>query len=67
VTNAGATREPDGTVRIVISALEPASPGDPPMNWLDTGSRQRGFVVLRWLDNPSPPAVRTTVVQAAAS
>ena len=30
-------------------------------HWLDTGGRYRGFVVLRWLDNPQPPAVRTTV------
>ena len=25
------------------------------VNWLDTGGRHRGFVILRWLDNPQPP------------
>jgi hypothetical protein len=32
-------------------------------HWLDTGGRHRGFVVLRWLDNPEPPAVTTSVHQ----
>ena len=27
-------------------------------HWLDTGGRRRGFVVLRWLDNPDAPAPR---------
>jgi hypothetical protein len=30
-------------------------------HWLDTGGRQRGFVVVRWLDNPNPPDVRVLV------
>jgi len=30
-------------------------------HWLDTGGRRRGFVVLRWLDNPDPPDVQTSV------
>ncbi len=56
LTNAAAARNDDGTVRVVISAADPGHP-----NWLDTGQRHRGFVVLRWLDNPSAPAVTTTV------
>ena len=60
LTNATATTETDGTVRIVIGADDPGAP-----NWLDTGRRHRGFVLLRWLDNPDPPVVRTTVTTYA--
>jgi hypothetical protein len=56
LTNASAVRNDDGTVRVVISATDPGHP-----NWLDTGHRHRGFVLLRWLDNPSAPTVTTTV------
>jgi hypothetical protein len=56
LTNAHAVREADGTVRIVIAAHDPGHP-----NWLDTGHRHRGFVLLRWLDNPAAPAVTTKV------
>ena len=35
-------------------------------HWLDTGGRRRGFIVLRWLDNPEPPDVRTSVLRAEA-
>jgi len=30
-------------------------------NWLDTGGRHRGFVIIRWIDNPDVPSVRTSV------
>jgi len=60
ITNAAAVTSPDGHVRIVISAADPGSP-----NWLDTGGRHRGFIVLRWLDNPDPPAVQTTLRPAS--
>lgn len=64
ITNAGATTGPDGQVRIVVSAEPP--PHEPPGTcWLDTGGRHRGFVLLRWLDNPAPPVVRTQVVPLA--
>jgi hypothetical protein len=62
ITNAAAVTGDDGTVRIVIGA---ADPGDP--NWLDTGGRHRGFVLLRWLDNPAPPSVTATVQQLTAA
>ena len=48
----------DGTVRVVIAATDPGHP-----NWLDTGHRHRGFVCLRWLDNPAAPEVTTRVEQ----
>ena len=50
----------DGTVRVVVAATDPGVP-----NWLDTGRRHRGFVTLRWLDNPAAPDVTTSVQPVA--
>ena len=61
VTNAGAVVRPDGTVRVVVSAERPPSADDGTTVWLDNGGRHRGFVVIRWLDNPAAPEVRTAV------
>jgi hypothetical protein len=61
VTNRGVRPDDDGRVRIAISA-ENLGFG----HWLDTGGRHRGFVVLRWLDNPAPPDVRVSVRQREA-
>src|ERR1700742_2184859 len=58
VTNKGVHADADGHVRIAISARD-LGVG----HWLDTGGRHRGFVVLRWLDNPEPPAVTTSIHQ----
>jgi hypothetical protein len=58
VTNKGVRPDADGHVRIAISARD-LGVG----HWLDTGGRHRGFVVLRWLDNPEPPAVTTSIHQ----
>jgi hypothetical protein len=57
MTLAHETPRADGTVRLVVSGTDPGEP-----NWLDTGGRRRGFVTLRWLDNPAPPVVRTEVL-----
>lgn len=62
LTNAAAVPDADGRVRVVVSAEDPGA-----KNWLDTGGRHRGFVLLRWLDNPAPPAVTTTVTSLAAA
>jgi Protein of unknown function (DUF1214) len=56
VTNRGVRPDADGRVRIAI-ASEDLGFG----HWLDTGGRHRGFVVLRWLDNPDPPDVKVAV------
>lgn len=56
VTNRAVQPDADGRVRIAISA-EDFGFG----HWLDTGGRHRGFVVVRWLDNPEPPAVTVSV------
>jgi len=60
MTNATAKHPSAHDVRIVVSASDPGAD-----NWLDTGGRHRGFVIVRWLDNPTPPPVRTRVVPLA--
>jgi len=57
LTNASAIPTSEGLVRIVVSASDPGVD-----NWLDTGGRQRGFVIVRWLDNPSAPPLSSRVV-----
>jgi Protein of unknown function (DUF1214) len=59
VTNRGVQPDADGRVRIAISAQDFGFG-----HWLDTGGRHRGFVVLRWLDNPTPPDVTVSVRQS---
>lgn len=56
VTNRGVQPGADGRVRIAISPQDYGFG-----HWLDTGGRHRGFVVLRWLDNPTPPDVIVSV------
>jgi hypothetical protein len=56
ITNAAAVTDADGTVRVSVGATDDGSP-----NWIDTGNRHRGFIILRWLDNPAPPSVVTSV------
>jgi hypothetical protein len=58
VTNRAMHPDADGRVRIAISEQDFGLG-----HWLDTGGRQRGFVVVRWLDNPSPPDVTVSVHQ----
>ena len=60
ITNASAHGRGDGTVRLVVSATDPGVD-----DWLDTGGRHRGFVIIRWLDRPDPPNLTTRVVAVA--
>ena len=62
VTNRGVAPDADGVVRIAIGARDFGHG-----HWLDTGGRHRGFVVLRWLDNPDPPRVSVEVRSGEAS
>jgi hypothetical protein len=62
VTNRGVEPDADGKLRIAISDKDFGHG-----HWLDTGGRERGFVVLRWLDNPQPPAVTARVLDDGAS
>jgi hypothetical protein len=59
MTNAAAVVDADGRVRVSIGETSDGMP-----NWLDTGGHHRGFVILRWLDNPAAPEVATTVVSS---
>lgn len=52
VTNKGVGPDADGVVRLVIAGEDPGRG-----HWLDTGGRPRGFIVVRWLDNPNAPDV----------
>ncbi len=54
ISNGNAALRPDGTARIVVATADPGA-----ANWLDTGGRGRGFMTVRWLDNPSAPPVTT--------
>jgi hypothetical protein len=56
VTSSAVQPDDDGRVRIAISAADLGFG-----HWLDTGGRHRGFVIVRWLDNPKPPAVTVSV------
>ena len=57
VTNKGVEPGEDGVIRLNIGA-EDSGRG----YWLDTGGRRRGFITLRWLDNPSAPEVSVRLV-----
>lgn len=58
VTNKGVTPGPDGLVRLTIGTQDH---GDG--YWLDTGGRRRGFITLRWLDNPNAPDVAVRLLE----
>lgn len=58
LTNANAAVGDEGRARVVVAADDPGV-----ANWLDTGGRHRGFVILRWLDNFATPDVRANVVK----
>jgi hypothetical protein len=62
VTDRGVAPDPDGVVRIAIGAKDFGHG-----HWLDTGGHHRGFVVLRWLDNPAAPDVRVSVRQGSGA
>jgi Protein of unknown function (DUF1214) len=62
VTDKGVTPDADQKVRIAIGAKD-SEHG----HWLDTGGRRRGFVVLRWLDNPAAPDVRVRVTASRSA
>jgi hypothetical protein len=61
VTNRGVEPEADGTVRLAIGAHDHGHG-----HWLDTGGRTRGFVIVRWLDNPQAPDVTVRVLDGKA-
>lgn len=50
LNNRTADRLPDGTWELLIS---PSDPGGP--NWLDTGGRREGYMIVRWILAEDPP------------
>ena len=62
VNHETAVAEPDGSIRISISAKNPGRP-----NWLDTAGHRRGALALRWVGaDVQPPAPRTYVEKLGA-
>ena len=61
VTNKGVAPMRMARVRIAIGAKDFGHG-----HWLDTGGHHRGFVVLRWLDNPDAPDVTVSVRKGSA-
>ncbi len=50
LNNRRAERSPDGSWRLVVS---PTDPGQ--ANWLDTGGRREGYMIVRWVLADAPP------------
>jgi hypothetical protein len=55
LNNRRAERSPDGDWRLIIS---PTDPGQ--ANWIDTGGRREGYMIVRWVlaDGPPHPSCR---------
>lgn len=58
VNHAGAVRNPDGSVRIIVTHENPGLP-----NWLDTAGHQRGTMCLRWIRAEHHPDPSVTVIK----
>ena len=62
LNNHRAKRSDDGSWRLVIS---PSDPGPGVENWLDTGGRLEGYMIVRWILADGPPHPTAEVVQVA--
>ena len=62
LNNKRATRSADGSWRLVIA---PDDPGPGVDNWLDTGGRLQGYMLVRWILADAPPHPTAEVVRAA--
>jgi Protein of unknown function (DUF1214) len=58
LNNHTAQRSPDGDWRLVISPTDPGVP-----NWIDTGGRLEGYMIVRWVLADHPPHPTCEVVQ----
>jgi len=57
-----ARKDADGSWTIVVAAEDPGVP-----NWLDTGGRREGFLLLRWvLAGDAPPTPTCRLVEVAS-
>jgi hypothetical protein len=57
LNNERATRSPDGSWRVVIA---PSDPGV--ANWIDTGGRHEGYMLVRWVLADGPPRPTAEIV-----
>jgi hypothetical protein len=62
LNNHTAKRSDDGSWRLVIA---PTDPGPGVQNWLDTGGRLEGYMIVRWVLADGPPHPSTEVVNLA--
>jgi hypothetical protein len=62
LNNRTATQSSDGSWRMVIA---PSDPGRGVENWLDTGGRLEGYMIVRWVLADAPPHPTAEVVPLA--
>jgi hypothetical protein len=62
LNNKTATRSADGSWTMVIA---PSDPGPGVENWLDTGGRLEGYMLVRWVLADGPPHPTAEVVKVA--
>jgi len=60
LNNHTAKRSDDGSWRLVVS---PADPGPGVENWVDTGGRLEGYMIVRWVLADGPPHPSAEVVK----
>jgi hypothetical protein len=63
LNNKNAKRSDDGSWRLVVA---PKNPGLHVENWLDTGGRLEGYMIVRWILADGPPHPSARVVKAAS-
>ncbi|HWE65267.1 MAG TPA: DUF1214 domain-containing protein [Acidimicrobiales bacterium] len=62
LNNRTAQRSPDGSWQLVIA---PTDPGPGVANWLDTGGRLEGYMLVRWVLADAPPHPSARLVSVA--
>ena len=62
LNNRTAARSADGSWRLVVS---PTDPGPGVGNWLDTGGRLEGYMIVRWVLADGPPHPSAQVLKLA--
>jgi hypothetical protein len=62
LNNHRAKRSDDGSWRLVVSPVDPGPGVD---NWLDTGGRLEGYMIVRWVLADGPPHPSAEVVKLA--
>jgi hypothetical protein len=58
VNSHGAVLRPDGSVRLVVSHVDPGVP-----NWIDTAGHERGTMCVRWVRAATHPEPRCRIVK----